>query len=246
MISLWNVDGVSELTAALLGALVGGAASGFASWILQRREFAKDAEDRAREKRGRDRSLILQAYYACWQAASDQHKFLENVTDAEGRMSSVWAPDLPGLSKKWMALLPQSNLPNPIRVDQEALTVLVDHDRADLLMQVSNVQAAHDSDLKLWQSFGESKRRFGEKVSVSTEGGEPQTMLSKEDVAKLYPHLKELSDLSESIFSMTKEHCPEARKATDDLAAFIEEKFDKKFTMVWPAAPDDPDEKSRA
>lgn len=243
--TLWSLagwlaqPGSSEFVAAILGATVGSLSAGVISWLLQRESFAKDKGDRQREAAARDRALLLQALYACLQAASDQHKFAESSVAAKTQLEKMQAPTYPGLSSSWTAILPHASLPEPISIDPAALTVLMDHRKAELLMNVLDVQAVHRSDIKTWAAFADSRRRFGEKVSVQVRSGVTFTAMTSNDVARLYPHLKELSDLADGILEQSERHADQAGRTVTQLGALIEEVTGTKVELKLPSLDDE-------
>jgi len=184
----WQTPGVSEFVSAIAGAIIGALAGGLVSWRLQRASFAKDREDRAQEKARADRALLLQMLYACITAASDLHKLAEEAEAAKARAAELGFPKVPGLTNTWAGLLGLASLPEPITINPEGLTVLVDHKAADLLMGVLDTVAVHRSTIKLWTLFGDSRRRFGEKVPVKFSETGTYTALSQEEIERHYPH----------------------------------------------------------
>lgn len=227
--------GSTEFVAAIVGAVVGSVSGGVISWLLQRQAFTKDKDDRMREAKLRDRSLLLQTLYACMQAASDQHKFAESAIEARAKLQKMQAPSYPGLSSSWIGLRPHASLPDPISIDPAALTVLVDHGQAELVMNALDVQAVHRSSLKTWSAFADSRRRFGEKVTVQVQNGVSFTAMSQEDVERLYPHLKELSDLADGLLDQSEQHAALANRTVTQLAALIEKKTGTKVSLKLPS-----------
>lgn len=233
----WQTPGVSEFVSAIVGAVIGSLSAGVISWLLQRASFKKDRIKRAEEKRDADRAQLLQAFYACVQAVSDLHKFNEEAETAKHRAVGMGFPKVHGLSNSWSALNPLATLPRPIAVNPEAITVFIDHNAADLAMEVLDVVAIHRSTIDLWESFKESRRRFGEKVSVKIDGLVTYTPLSNEEIERLYPHLKELTDMADGILAMTGEHHAFVKSAALHVQEFLAHEMGTKLGLKFPDGP---------
>lgn len=237
----WSTPGVSEFVSAILGAVVGAGFSGVISWLLQRDAFKEDRKARAAEKKAHDRALLLQTLYACLRAASDLYKFAESARDAAARLQKLEQPNVTGLSASWAAVVPLVNIPEPVHIDPAAVTVLVDHRQANLAMKVLDAQAIHRASLNLWEAFGDSKRRFGEKVSVKSKNGITYSAFSQADVERLYPHLKEMSDMADGIIETAEQYSRDARIATESLNAFIQQMTGDVLDLQWLETADSPD-----
>lgn len=234
LVTWWQTPGVPEFVSAIAGATFGALAAGMISLLLQRAAFKKEREDRQREKRNTDRSLLLQAFYSCLQASSDLHKFAQEATQARQRAPQLGSPKLPGLSNLWQALNALATLPEPISVDARSITVFIDHRDAELAMSVLDAVAVHRSTIKLWTRYGESRYRFGEKVPVRFDGETTYTTFTDDELARLYPHLKELTDLAEGICSTAAEYAAEAEALVRRLRDFIAKTTGEELRLTFP------------
>lgn len=230
----WQVPGTSEFVSAVVGAVVGSLSGGLISKHLQQAAFEAERKNREAHKLEADRALILQTLYACVQAVSDLHKFNEEAEAAKQRAPTHEAPNIAGLSNTWTALYPLATLPEPISINPEALTVLFDHKDADLAMDVLNVVAVHRSAIKLWDAFGQSRRRFGEKVSVKRDGDVTYTPISQEEMERLYPHLKELTDMADGIIAGTADQHELTKDVVLRVREFLERNMDTKLGISFP------------
>lgn len=232
--------GVTEFGAAVVGAIVGSLFGGLVSWKLQAASFKNDADVRSQEKKAQERALLLQTMYAVMKSASDLHKLQEQAEQAMQR-STPLQPSPPGLNSRFLALLPTMNLPEPIAVRPEAITVMVDHGEAGLAMATLDVVAVHEGALKTWVAYVDSRRRFNEKFPVKLgPNGETQLELTSADVERHYPLLKELSDLAEGICETSRQQADDAKALVDKLGPFIERATGTKLSVTFPQRDKDP------
>lgn len=239
----WAAPGASEFASAVVGAIVGSVGGGLVSWALQRQAWRQQKLDRADDKKASDRAHLLGLLYEVMQAADDLHKNAEQVAEAHDRLPKLQAPQIAGLTWEWQALFPQATLPEWRPVAPEALTVFMDHSRGDLAIKALDVSGIHDNAIKLWRAFGESKGRMAEKVAVQLDGETTYTEVTGAELPKLYPHLKQLTDLGQGVCARVNEHAQLAKDFAKELAVFITEVSGKRVTIEFPAASH---EKSRA
>lgn len=232
---LWRTPGVSEFVSAIVGAIVGSAGGGAVSWLLQRQAWEQQRADRAADKTANDRAHLLGLLYEVMQAADDLHKNAEQVAEARERLTKLQAPKIPGLTWEWQALFPQATLPEWRPVTHEALTVLMDHGSGDLVMKALDVNGIHDNAIKLWRAFGECKGRMAEKVAVQLDGETTYAEVTGEELKRLYPHLKQLTDLGQGVCANVEEHAQLAKDFAAELAAFITKVSGKKVSIEFPS-----------
>lgn len=219
---LLATPGMSEFAAAIAGALIGSISGGIISWVLQRGSFSREREVRQEDKNTADRALLLQTLYEAMRAAGDIKKLALDVIEAKERVKQM-SPAPPGLSNMWLGLKAQANLPEPITIRSEAVTVFIDHKEAELAMGALDIQAVHHGFLKAWENYGQTYRSLGRAVSMKLNpDGTTAIEMNQAELDRLYPQLKEVSDVATWLCDTAEEYAATSRKLVVQLTPFIE------------------------
>lgn len=220
--TLWATPGVSEFASAIAGALIGSISGGIISWSLQRGAFNREREIREEDKSAADRALLLQTLYEVMRAASDIKKLAFDVIAAKERVKQLPPASLPGLSNLWLGLQAQANLPEPITIQAEAVTVFVDHREAKLAMGALDIQAIHHGFLKAWENYGAAYRSLGQvtPMKVNTDGS-ASILLDETASERLYPKITEVSDIATWLCDTAEEYSATATNLVMQMIPFI-------------------------
>ena len=214
-----------EFWAAIAGAVVGGIISLGIQLVVLR--SAKTERDAARKEL--TEATAHRLFFKLSAISTDLNGFAETVREAKSRLSKY-----PDPCQNWQVLIPVVNLPRPIEVSADELSILISHRNFSLLNKVADADRIHSGALATWDAYRSRRAALGEKMPASVDtSGSGQSHLDRDQLAALGPLMADLNSMADALFATAERDGKESLQTMIEFNSAMKSIAGKSFILTF-------------